>query len=192
MGEGLTEPRNHDRAHDRAAPEPTEHPTGRATVGEAAGILRITAEAVRSRIKRGTLESTKEGGTVYVLLEGRHDHAGRTAAEHDRTNAQTAPEPDQTGDRAELVDVLRDQVEYLREQLGEEREARRRADMLLARLAEANASMAGQIRELTAPEGGPGVPQSGAEASEGASPRSDRAGPQTSGWRPWWIRWFGG
>ncbi|MDP9478463.1 MAG: hypothetical protein M3R38_22745 [Actinomycetota bacterium] len=67
-----------------------------------------------------------------------------------------------------MVDVLRDQVEYLREQLGEEREARRRADMLLARLAEANAALAGEVRELTAPGRPLDGPETDAEASEDA------------------------
>ena len=43
--------------------------TGRRyTVAEAARLLDTTAEAIRSRIKRGTLQSVKEGATVYVLL----------------------------------------------------------------------------------------------------------------------------
>ena len=45
----------------------------RVTVAEASEILGITAEAVRTRIKRGKLESLKDppapGGTVYVLLQ---------------------------------------------------------------------------------------------------------------------------
>lgn len=203
MREGRTERPDHDWAV-------TEHPTERrATVGEAAGYLGITAEAVRSRIKRGTLKSTKEGATVYVLFDieaddwtGPESKSDRTTTKHDRSDAQTSPEHDQTGDRAELVDSLRDQVEYLRDQLGEEREARRRADMLLARLAEANASMAGQIRELTAPDQGPHEPESVVEPSGGAEPRSGTVGPQTSAQeteepeetarRPWWLRWLGG
>jgi hypothetical protein len=40
----------------------------RYTVAEAAEALGITAEAARTRIRRGTLESVKEGGKVYVLL----------------------------------------------------------------------------------------------------------------------------
>jgi hypothetical protein len=42
-------------------------------VAEASEILGITAEAVRTRIKRGKLDSVKEPpdrtGTVYILLE---------------------------------------------------------------------------------------------------------------------------
>ncbi len=207
MGEGSTEPNN----ADRTPPEPTEHPTERrVTVGEAAGYLGITAEAVRSRVKRGTLKSTKEGSTVYVLLEGDVSHGrqntDQTATGYDRAQDQTTPGQDRTDDRAELVNVLRDQVEYLREQLGEEREARRRADMLLARLSEANASMAGQIRELTAPPGPRAEPETVAEDAgevedqgeraeaqedaEGHSNMFERPDEETAR-RPWWRRIFG-
>src|SRR5215207_9615360 len=40
----------------------------RYTVPEAARALGISPEAVRNRLSRGTLESIKEKGTVYVLL----------------------------------------------------------------------------------------------------------------------------
>jgi excisionase family DNA binding protein len=40
----------------------------RMTVAQAASCLGVTAEAVRARIQRGTLEHTREGKTVYVLL----------------------------------------------------------------------------------------------------------------------------
>jgi len=188
MGEDRTEPYR----VDRAATEPTEHPTGRATVGEAAELLGITAEAVRSRVKRGTLKSVKEGSTVYVLLEG----AGYKSTQ---TTARTAPEHDRTDDRAALVDSLEDQIRYLREQLGEERESRRRADTLLAQLTQANASMAHQIRELMVPRDEPQAPETVPGTSEGASPRSDTVGaqegaqePEETARRPWWVRWFGG
>ncbi len=35
---------------------------------EAADLLGTTVDGVRSRIKRGTLDSAKVGGAVYVLL----------------------------------------------------------------------------------------------------------------------------
>ncbi len=93
MEEGRTDRPN----RDRATSETTEHTTKlRATVGEAAELLGITAEAVRSRIKRKTLKSTKEGSTVYVLLEAGGTHGSQTAdqttTEHDGTNAQTSTE----------------------------------------------------------------------------------------------------
>jgi hypothetical protein len=40
----------------------------RYTVAEAADMLEITTGAVRNRLSRGTLRSTKEDRTVYVLL----------------------------------------------------------------------------------------------------------------------------
>jgi hypothetical protein len=44
-------------------------PKRRFTVAEAAEVLQLSADAVRSRIKRGSLQSAKEGNTVYVLLD---------------------------------------------------------------------------------------------------------------------------
>src|SRR5215208_3393279 len=50
----------------------------RLTVAQAAASLGITEGAVRSRIKRGTLPTTKEGGTVFVLLGGGTAQANQT------------------------------------------------------------------------------------------------------------------
>jgi hypothetical protein len=49
--------------------DPTDVPTDALTVGEAAEALGITTEAARMRVKRGTLNSTRIDGTVYVLLD---------------------------------------------------------------------------------------------------------------------------
>ena len=54
-------------AGDQAQPE-AQSETRRVTVREAAKILGTTVEDVRSRIKRGSLESMRVEGTVYVLL----------------------------------------------------------------------------------------------------------------------------
>ena len=91
-----------DRARsggDRAATE-----RRRATVPEAAELLGISVEAVRSRIKRGTLESANDSGRTYVLLDA----------------AQIRPVSDQALDR-ELIDELRDRVRSLERRLDEER-----------------------------------------------------------------------
>ena len=60
-------------------------PKRRTTVSEAASILGISAEAVRGRIRRGTLPVEREGGAVYVLLEG--EPKDRTTADQSRTTA---------------------------------------------------------------------------------------------------------
>jgi len=98
----------------------------RLTVAEAAASLGITEGAVRSRIKRGTLPTTKEGGTVFVLLGG------------GTSQANQPPNAGVPGDQSELIVSLQDQIRYLREQLDAEREARteerRRHDTVVAQL----------------------------------------------------------
>ena len=86
----------------------------RVPVREAAHLLGISPEAVRSRLYRGTLDKeTGTDGTIYVRL---HDDQLR----HD--DEQTA---DQSQPNTELVGELRERIEDLREQLAEEREAYR-------------------------------------------------------------------
>jgi predicted ArsR family transcriptional regulator len=89
---------------DRTArPGPTERSV---TVSEAAQALGITPEAVRMRIKRGTLSSEKRAGRVYVLLGPRP------------TTEQTT---DQTPDHTEeLIRTLREQLEAKRQAHAEE------------------------------------------------------------------------
>jgi hypothetical protein len=93
-------------------------PVRRTTVAEAAELLGISAEAMRGRIRRGTLPVEREGGTVYVLLEHQVD---------DRTTG------DQPTDRTDaLIDTLTQQIEDLREQVRSERQAHAEARRLLA------------------------------------------------------------
>jgi hypothetical protein len=98
-------------------PNSGQTPTSFYTVAEAAQILGINPEAVRSRIKRGTLASVKEGGTVYVLLDA------------DQTRSNTGPMGDQT-----LVESLQDQIGYLREQLNQANERDRENRRIIAAL----------------------------------------------------------
>ncbi len=142
----------------------------RLTVAQAAVSLGITEGAVRSRIKRGTLPTAKEGAAVFVLLD---DGTSR---------ANQPPNVGAPGDQSELIASLHDQVSYLRGQLDAEREARaeerRRHDTVMAQL----------TSKFPAIE----APREAREASEGASPHSATAGSQTATQRPWWRRIFGG
>jgi hypothetical protein len=91
---------------------------------EAAAALEISKDAVRQRVRRGTLRSDKgENGKVYVYLDASMNdvHAEKLA-------------PGERGRDHDLVDELLDRVRYLKRQVEEERDARRRADTLLARL----------------------------------------------------------
>jgi hypothetical protein len=154
----------------------------RVPVQEAAHLLGISPEAVRSRLYRGTLDKeTGTDGTVYVRL-----HAD-----------QVRPNDEQTVDRSqpntEFVGELRARVEDLREQLAEEREARRRADTIIAQLARTTEEQARTIRELEAPQEVPEDAETVEREPEGAEPRPDAPGPQEGAQRrPWWRRWFGG
>lgn len=101
--------RDYDRYTDR----------DKRTVPEAARLLGITQDAVRKRITRGTISHTKdEDGRVWVYLY----------------NTKTTQYTDQDTDRDKLLEVLRDQVEMLRDQLAHEREANRENRRIIAGL----------------------------------------------------------
>jgi excisionase family DNA binding protein len=161
---------------DQAA---TDQTTGRKlTVSEAAEALGISADAVRSRIKRGTLPTVHEGGRVFVLVESVAD---------DRPTAQAQP-TNRPGEDL-LYQEMQDRIRYLERQVEEEREARRRADTLLARLMD-------RMPEIEAPaEPPPDVresPETVEEQQGRGQPRSEAPGPQEDVRRPWWRRVFGG
>ncbi len=159
-------------------------PVTRLTVSEAAAVLGISVEAVRGRIKRGTIEHEREGDRVYILLGGDKSATGR-----DQDAGQPKDQSQPVGDQTPLVENLLDQVAYLREQLSEEREARRRADTIIAQLSQANATLAARVPQLEAPQ----EPQNQAES---AGSRSDRGTPpeepeRAAEPRSWWRRIFG-
>jgi hypothetical protein len=74
--------------------------------------------------KRGTLRTEWESGRVWVILE---DTLPRQGAAPPRPQAQL-------GDRAELVDELREKVAFLERELKFRTEEHRRKDYLLAAL----------------------------------------------------------
>jgi DNA-binding transcriptional MerR regulator len=175
--------------------------TLRVPVSEAAQLLGISAEAVRQRIKRGTLDTEKSvEGTVYVLLD-------TDLADLNRNDSVRSG--DRTGEYGALISELRAHNATLREQLEAEREARRRADTIIAQLTQANASLAAKVPELDAPHelaperrGGPETVVE--EEPERAEPRSGSAGPMAEAPErafteeepeprsSWWRRVFGG
>jgi hypothetical protein len=100
------------------------------TVAEAAEVLGITAEAVRSRIKRRTLHTIREGGTVYVVLS--EATAGEATDRAQPVGDRARPGVNSPIDRTDaLIDALSGQVEDLREQLHSERQAHAEARRLL-------------------------------------------------------------
>jgi hypothetical protein len=159
----------------------------RLTVPQAAARLGMTEAAVRGRIKRGTLSSHREAGTVYVLLDAEEPPLNRNET------------PDLSTDQSERVEDLREQVAYLREQLDREREARteerRRHDTIIAQLSAATAEQARTIRAIEAPASEEEAAEDAEafdEAPERAEPRSDATAPRAAARsRPWWRRVLG-
>jgi hypothetical protein len=137
---------------------------------EAADALGISKDAVRQRIRRDTLRSDKgEDGRVYVYLDASMDDV--QAEDHARDD--------------DLVDELRDRVRYLESQVEEERDARRRADTLLAQLMQ-------RIPELEAPSEARESPETVEEEPGRAESRPASTPAQEGVQRPWWRRVFGG
>jgi Mg2+ and Co2+ transporter CorA len=166
-----------DRITARTDRDPTANQQ-RLTVHDAARRLGISEDAVRMRVKRGTLPADKEGGRLYVLLD-------------------IEPTTDRTD---ELIEELKDRVHRLEYQLDQEREARteerRRQDTVIAQLSRANEEQARTIRQLEAPaESLPAEresPQTVEEEPDRAEPRSATVEAQEGVQRPWWRRMFRG
>jgi hypothetical protein len=154
----------------------------RLTVAQAAASLGITEGAVRSRIKRGTLPTAREGGAVFVLL------GGSTSQANQPPNADVPSDQSPLDFMREMMELTQERIRYLEHQVEEEREARRRADMLLARLVE-------RIPELEAPTSGEAAREDAPESPEShvpsETPTEATAEAQEPDTRPWWQRWFG-
>lgn len=150
--------------------------TNRVTQREAAEALGVSVEAIRKRIKRGTLPSEKgEDGRRYVYLDDTPDEAG--------------PKPEDQGPSDPLIEAKDETIEILREQLRAEREAHAEARRIIA-------ALTSRIPEIEAPRGSPPSPE---ESPERSTPGERRAGPEAGGERlqgeaprPWWRRVFGG
>jgi hypothetical protein len=145
-------------------------------VKDAADLMGISAEAVRKRIKRGTLPTERDhDGTVRVLLD-----ADGTRTD-DRTDDRPDDRPDGDGTRPDDHDALvaaKDQtISLLREQLEAERTANAENRRLLAAALE-------RIPEIEARQG------DGAEPGA-VSPPPAGEDAQTGAERSWWRRWFG-
>ena len=143
---------------------------------KAAEMLGTSTEAVRKRASRGSLRSDRNDGRVVVWVD--EDRAeGRREAE-----VEGGP----------VVEILTDQVAYLRSQLDQEREANRENRRIIAALTQ-------RIPELEAPASPepPGASESVVEEPErveprSAEPRSATGGAQEGAERPWSRRKFGG
>jgi hypothetical protein len=161
------------------------------SVSDAAAALGVTVDAIRKRIQRRTIAHERdEDGRVWVILDTDQDTASKVQDTDQDTTA-----------RDELVDELRDQVLFLREELA-------RKDAILLRMAEnipqleAPPSEAREPRESPSeatPQPGRVEPQPAASKGTQAQESHEMHMPEAGGGpreqpteRPWWRRMFGG
>jgi hypothetical protein len=143
----------------------------RVTVPDAAVLLGLSEDAVRSRLKRGTLRKEKgNDGTVFVVLSP-ESPTDRPTSNCDR------PATSQTSVPTDLVKVLRNQVEYLRAQLAEEREANRENRRIIGGLVQ-------RVPELEAATELPEAPETATE-----EPGKSDVPPEHQKRRSW-LYWF--
>ncbi|MBD0356647.1 MAG: hypothetical protein ICV57_05640 [Rubrobacter sp.] len=89
-----------------------------------------------NRIQRDTLDHAKEEDSrTYMYLDA----------------GLVLDIPASWAGQEERIEGLKDQIDYLRDQRAEEREARRRADNVIAQRTQANAALARRVPELEAP-----------------------------------------
>jgi hypothetical protein len=144
-------------------------------VAEAADALGVTVDAVRSRIKRGTIDHVRAGGRVYVLLGDDEARPG-----HDQ-------DTDQGGGQGTTVpeDRTAELIATLREQLQAERQAHAEARRLLAAALE-------RIPAIEAPQEAPESPETVEETPEKAEPQSSAGvAEERAQRRGFWSRLFG-
>ena len=137
---------------------------------EAAEHLGTTVDAIRKRVQRNTIAHDKDpDGRVWILLD--------TDMPRQDIGQDTAGQRQDNG--SEMVEELRDRIAYLERQVEEEREARRRADTILAQLSAATAEQARTIRAIEAPASEE-VSEDAETFDEATEHRSATAGPQTA------------
>ena len=147
----------------------------RVHLSEAATLLGVSKDAVRMRVKRGTLRSEKGAdGRVYVWVNVK-PHAG--------------PDDVHTGSQVEawreLIDELRDRVRSLEES---NRENRRIIAALTQRIPEIEAP-----REPSGATEPPGAPSEATPQPGRVEPQPSVEGTQEPAQpRSWWRRMFGG
>ena len=137
---------------------------------EAAAVLGVSKDAVRQRVRRGTLRSDKgEDGRVYVYLDDSVD---------DVYAAKPPPASEAAGDDL-LHRQMQARIDDLREQLRREQDAHAEARRIIAGLVQ-------RIPELEAPREAEAreTPETATAETEGTSPRSDSPGPQRPAERP--------
>ncbi len=176
------------------------------TVGEAARTLGIKEESVRKRVRRGKLRFEKdEDGRLYVYVDGTRTARGERLGGPEDLNADRSEDESRNVAR-ELIESRDETILILQDQLQEEREARRRADTIIAQLTQADLIHAQRMPALEVSQVYEEAIQGAAESAAGVYRQSGTGDPleavrprdtaefpvRGSLTRPWWRRAFGG
>lgn len=150
----------------------------RLAVPEAAKALGISPEAVRNRLSRGTLESIKENGRVFVLID--RDIVRDTSDIPTGTPTGTPTDTPLEREPTALVDAKDETIQVLKDQLEAEREANRENRRIIAGLVQ-------RVPELEAPPEPRDAPVSASEERGGADVPLEEEKPVS-----WWRKLFSG
>jgi excisionase family DNA binding protein len=183
-----------------------ERLAARMTVEEAARSLGIKEESVRKRVRRGKMRFQKdEDGRIYVCLDDTDMARGERVDKPEDLYADRSVD-ESTVITRKLIEWRDETIRILQDQLQEEREARRRADTIIAQLTQTSAALAQRLPELQAPQMRRESAQGAADGAAGAHEQDDTGDylgdvrPRDTAefpvrgslTRPWWRRAFGG
>jgi hypothetical protein len=132
--------------------------------------LGITAEAVRMRIKRGTLRSERQAGRVFVLLG----------------QGQPTEQPtDRPGEPNALISQMQGTIDSLERRLEEAAERDRENRRIIV-------ALTSRIPAIEAPSEERESSETVEEGPDRAEPRPPTGGAQEGAQKPWWRRVIGG
>ena len=159
---------------DRGDGQTTDASVDRLTMAEAAKRLGVTKDAIRKRVQRGNLPYEKDSdGVIHVYLDAGDSHPGtwgQTSTDADpRTGGRTSADIEMVPKAT--VDVLQDQVQFLRAEL-------ERKDTIIMSLTQ----RIPELEPASEPRGSHETATENSGKGE-ATPEQER--------RPWWQRWFG-
>jgi len=155
------------------------------SVYEAADALGITVDAIRKRIQRGTIAHRRgEDGRVWVLL----DAASNLRDPANSTVADTGEPAYRPQARDELVDSLKDQVEYLRQVIEMRDLELQRKDSIIAALTQRIPELEPLREPPQEPPSASKMPSDDSAADRGDVPPNEEGAQDL---RPWYRRFFG-
>ena len=183
-----------------------ERRAARMTIEDAALTLGIKEESVRKRVRRGNMRFQKdEDGRLYVYVEATETAGGEHLARPGDMSDDRSVDETKNLTR-ELIGSKDETIRILQDQLQEEREARRRADTIIAQLTQVDLVHAQRMPALEVSQVHEEAIQGAAESAAGVygqsgtgdalgsvRPRDTAEFPvRGSLSRPWWRRAFGG